>query len=153
MQNRKGQLTVTDFFRTLDSRMQAHQVQRQFDNLSARKKKERARERARIRKHTRSEATVGLHTQNVMGFSKSASNIDAWFSHFRATQDAGALDVVFLQETHVQAAEVGKMQSRYSRHWGFNDALEGRNLSLWTGTPGRCGGVAILLHPYSSITT
>ncbi|KAF1329278.1 hypothetical protein FI667_g6103, partial [Globisporangium splendens] len=103
----------------------------------------------------RHELTVGFHTQNVMGFSKSDANLNAWFSHFRQTDDSGSLDIVFLQETHVLETEVASMQSRFRRSWGFQEPSEESDprLSLWSASTERKGGVAILLNPYSCIPT
>ncbi|KAF1328105.1 reverse transcriptase, partial [Globisporangium splendens] len=103
----------------------------------------------------RHELTVGFHTQNVMGFSKSDANLNAWFSHFRQTDDSGSLDIVFLQETHVLETEVASMQSRFCRSWGFQEPSEESDprLSLWSASTERKGGVAILLNPYSCIPT
>ncbi|KAF1330991.1 reverse transcriptase, partial [Globisporangium splendens] len=61
---------------------------------------------------------------NVMGFSKSVANLNAWFPHFRQTDDSGSLDIVFLQETHVLETEVASMQSRFRRSWGFQEPSE-----------------------------
>ncbi|KAF1336331.1 reverse transcriptase, partial [Globisporangium splendens] len=92
---------------------------------------------------------------NVMGFSKSDANLNAWFSHFRQTDDSGSLDIVFLQETHVLETEVASMQSRFRRSWGFQEPSEESDprLSLWSASTERKGGVAILLNPYSCIPT
>ncbi|KAF1331274.1 hypothetical protein FI667_g4396, partial [Globisporangium splendens] len=105
--------------------------------------------------NARHELTVGFHTQNVMGFSKSDANLNAWFSHFRQTDDSGSLDIVFLQETHVLETEVASMQSRFRRSWGFQEPSEESDprLSLWSASTERKGGVAILLNPYSCIPT
>ncbi|KAF1319878.1 hypothetical protein FI667_g12756, partial [Globisporangium splendens] len=105
--------------------------------------------------NARHELTVGFHTQNVMGFSKSDANPNAWFSHFRQTDDSGSLDIVFLQETHVLETEVASMQSRFRRSWGFQEPSEESDprLSLWSASTERKGGVAILLNPYSCIPT
>ncbi|KAF1329640.1 reverse transcriptase, partial [Globisporangium splendens] len=105
--------------------------------------------------NARHELTVGFHTQNVMGFSKSDANLNAWFSHFRQTDDSGSLDIVFLQETHVMETEVASMQSRFRRSWGFQEPSEESDprLSLWSASTERKGGVAILLNPYSCIPT
>ncbi|KAF1314877.1 reverse transcriptase, partial [Globisporangium splendens] len=105
--------------------------------------------------NARHELTVGFHTQNVMGFSKSDANLNAWFSHFRQTDDSGSLDIVFLQETHVMETEVASMQSRFRRSWGFQEPSEESDprLSPWSASTERKGGVAILLNPYSCIPT
>ncbi|KAF1320212.1 Kinesin protein, partial [Globisporangium splendens] len=105
--------------------------------------------------NARHELSVGFLTQNVMGFSKSDANLNAWFSHFRQTDDSGSLDIVFLQETHVLETEVASMQSRFRRSWGFQEPSEGSDprLSLWSASTERKGGVAILLNPYSCIPT
>ncbi|KAF1333740.1 reverse transcriptase, partial [Globisporangium splendens] len=105
--------------------------------------------------NARHELTVGFHTQNVMGFSKSDANPNAWFSHFRQTDDSGSLDIVFLQETHVLETEVASMQSRFRRSWGFQEPSEESDprLPLWSASTERKGGVAILLNPYSCIPT
>ncbi|KAF1328529.1 reverse transcriptase, partial [Globisporangium splendens] len=105
--------------------------------------------------NARHELTVGFHTQNVMGFSKSDANLNAWYSHFRQTDDSGSLDIVLLQETHVLETEVASMQSRFRRSWGFQEPSEESDprLSLWSASTERKGGVAILLNPYSCIPT
>ncbi|KAF1335469.1 hypothetical protein FI667_g1381, partial [Globisporangium splendens] len=92
--------------------------------------------------NARHELTVGFHTQNVMGLSKSDANLNAWFSHFRQTDDSGSLDIVFLQETHVLETEVASMQSRFRRSWGFQEPSEELDprLSLWSASTERKGG-------------
>jgi len=41
----------------------------------------------------------------------------------------------------------------HSRNWGFDPSREGGVFSLWTAAPENKGGVAILLNPYSAITS
>jgi hypothetical protein len=56
-----------------------------------------------------------------MGFPKSASNLDSWYSQFRHEHDTGTLDIIFIQETHVNNSEIQEIQLGYQRSWGFQD--------------------------------
>jgi hypothetical protein len=144
-----GRRTLLEFFNNIYHGEQQAQTERQFAALTHQFKERTKRLRAQRRKMCRHETTFGLHTQNVMGLTKTPGNLDAWFNHFRQRDGLGARDVVFLQETHVEDYEIAKMTALHSRSWGFDPTQPDGTFSLWSASQGRKGGVAILKNPYS----
>ena len=96
------------------------------------------------------ENSIGLHSQNVQGLPKDPVLCAQWFSNFRQHEERGPLDVVLLQETHVLVGEAHGLDTLYCATWGFNSD-EKRDITLWSESSKRRGGVAILLNPYSTI--
>ncbi|KAF1322066.1 reverse transcriptase, partial [Globisporangium splendens] len=147
----RPQAVMTDFFASVEPECKADLMRTQFQDHSRKLQSQKRRTKVQRRKMMRHEATIGMHTQNVMGFTKTTNNITAWFNHFRQTDSEGAHDVIFLQETHVEEHEVSKMSAMHSRHWGFDPSQEGGIFSHWSAGSGRKGGVAILRNPYSQV--
>ena len=93
------------------------------------------------------ENSIGLHSQNVAGFTKYLGRCAEWFGHFRQRESRGAIDLVLLQETRVAVGEAARLNKLYNTTWGFVDT-PGR--TRWTDSDAARGVVAILLNPYSS---
>jgi exonuclease III len=127
------------------------QRNKEFQSINDFIAKQRKRRRAFRRKMKRHEATIGLHSQNVMGFAKAEDNLQRWFSHFRQKDALGCLDLVLLQETHVEPHEIPGMTAKHSRNWGFDPLHQDGTFSYWSAASGRKGGVAILCSPYSQV--
>lgn len=84
-----------------------------------------------------------------MGFIRANHKNEVWFDHFRQRQNCGALDVILLQETHVTTGASAAVQ----QVWSFNVDTGDRVLSLWGEAELPQGRVAMLLSPYSSISS
>lgn len=142
---------MTDFFASVEPGCKADLMRSQFQDYSCKLRRQKRWTKVQRQKMMRHEATIGMHTQNVMGLTKTKNNITAWLNHFRQNGSDGAHDIIFLQETHVEEHEVSKMSAMHSRHWGFDPSQEGGVFSHWSVGRGRKGGVAILRNPYSQV--
>ncbi|OWZ16530.1 reverse transcriptase [Phytophthora megakarya] len=71
-----------------------------------------------------------------------------WLRSF-ASQEAGVRkDLVLLQETHVEKKERERAVKEYAAKWGFRSGGLCEQLSWWSSSKDRKGGVACLIHPY-----
>ena len=75
------------------------------------------------------ENSIGLHSQNVAGFTKHPERCTEWFSHFRQRKLRGALDLILLQETRVGMGELASLQHLYNSTWGF---VNKPGYTIWT---------------------
>lgn len=75
-----------------------------------------------------------------------------WFRAFGEQDAHGRADVLLIQETHVEASEVGYHERLYAKRWGFKTGVQQPIHSCWSPSPDRKGGVAILAHPYGAFT-
>ncbi|KAE8956203.1 hypothetical protein PR001_g31818, partial [Phytophthora rubi] len=96
--------------------------------------------------------TFGMLTQNVNGLGSDEAERDAWFQSFRMTDRHGRQDVVLLQETHVEAAHVHKVETGHAARWGFRSGPGCPPLSFWAPAANGKGGVGILIDPYGAFT-
>ncbi|KAE8984108.1 hypothetical protein PF011_g20906 [Phytophthora fragariae] len=94
--------------------------------------------------------TFGFITQNVNGFGSTAADMTHWFQSFGEQDEHGRPDVIVLQETHVEPAEVEKFRHKFAARWGFRSGADQPILSHWAPPTDRKGGVAILIDPYGS---
>lgn len=85
-------------------------------------------------------------TQNVRGLVKTQENLTNCFSLLRGKDDGEQVAITLLQETHVLTEERAKMEREYRGFWGMNEHAD--QISFWSGTTDRTGGVGILLNPY-----
>lgn len=81
-------------------------------------------------KRVRYELTLGFTTQNVMGMGTTKA-------------EQGRHDIVCLQETHAEAAEVPQLQDAHCRNWGFDPRQRSGPMSLWSQAIRRKGGLAV----------
>jgi hypothetical protein len=94
-------------------------VRSQFMTLAKQNKAKRRRVAKHRRKFMRHELALGLHSQNVMGMSKTEHSIVAWFNNFWQMPSTGAHTVVFLQETHAVVSEIPALKALHSRSWAL----------------------------------
>ncbi|POM59233.1 reverse transcriptase, partial [Phytophthora palmivora] len=99
--------------------------------------------------HT-TEQTFGFVTQNVNAFGATEQNRNTWFGTFGVTDQHGRSDVTILQETHVNSKEVLQYEKVFATRWGFRQGPGQQQLSFWSPSNNRKGGVAVLIDPYGS---
>lgn len=63
---------------------------------------------------TQLDNNIICRTQNVRGLDTTSTPADRWFQLMKQRKKNGILDVLFLQETHVSAATVGKYDYMYA---------------------------------------
>uniref|UniRef100_A0AAV1TYC5 Endonuclease/exonuclease/phosphatase domain-containing protein n=1 Tax=Peronospora matthiolae TaxID=2874970 RepID=A0AAV1TYC5_9STRA len=110
------------------------------------------KKRVTRRRGSAHDLSCGLLTQNVMGLGAENERQSRWFTHFRQTVQDGMLDITCLQETRVPVNGTAAVTELHLLSWGF--VADGENqFSLWSPSVGRSGGLAILLRPYSRISS
>jgi hypothetical protein len=95
--------------------------------------------------------TFSCMTQNVNGFGADEAHREEWLRAFKKEDTHGRLDMVFLQETHVEPEDVLFVTRRHAQTWGFRTGAGCAPLSFWAPSRDKKGGVAILVDPYGRI--
>lgn len=153
------QRTLGDFFPTIMPAQRQRHIKRAFKRERDKQVKQlRMEERTRAPHPGRddgvfhhSDRTFSCVTQNVNGFGRGAGRYEEWFRAFRQEDTHGRYDVVFLQETHVEAPEVAYIGDIHARAWGFRNGPQDPALSFWSAAQDNKAGVAVLVNPYGHI--
>ncbi|KAE8878340.1 hypothetical protein PF010_g4063 [Phytophthora fragariae] len=119
------------------------------DLVQKRKHQEQEEERRQQRQVLYiADQTFGLVTQNVNGLGANEAARATWFQAFGERDDHGRSDVMVIQETHVEAAEVLHYQKLYASRWGYRTGHDQPAHSFWAPSKDRKGGVAVLIDHY-----
>jgi hypothetical protein len=119
-----------------------------------RHRQEEARAALPVRRHQGlqvEDRTFSCLTQNVNGFGADDAHRDEWMRTFKKDDSHGRLDVVFLQETHVDVDDVEFMARLHATAWGYRTGPGCPKLSFWSPSTGKKGGVAVLVGPYGRL--
>ncbi|KAE9007058.1 hypothetical protein PR001_g17056 [Phytophthora rubi] len=156
----RRQKMMGDFFKKVDPPTRQAHVCREFRKARQRtinqhKRDEEAFQRAAwadTPNMHRNERTFSCVTQNANGIGGTDGLRDECFRAFKKDDAHGRHDIVFLQETHVDAEEIDHVRRQYAKQWGFRTGSSHAALSFWSAANNRKGGVSILLDPYGHLT-
>ncbi|KAE8989638.1 hypothetical protein PR001_g21723 [Phytophthora rubi] len=154
-QRTQHRCVLSDYYApTLDASDKLSCVQTLFrqhkkDRVQKRKHQEQEEERRQQRQVLYiADQTFGLVTQNVNGLGANEAARATWFQAFGERDDHGRSDVIVIQETHVEAAEVLHYQKLYASRWGYRTGHDQPAHSFWAPSKDRKGGVAVLIDHY-----
>ncbi|KAE8980760.1 hypothetical protein PR001_g24195, partial [Phytophthora rubi] len=153
------QSVLGDYYTSIPQVIRDRQVHREFARERQKEVAGLRKEEKRLEMDLRS-STGSLHhldrtfsgvTLNVNGFGAREAHQADFFRSFRQADSHGRQDVVFLQETHVEPDEVGHRRDQHAKSWGFRRDTQATDLSFWSPSTKRKGGVAILVDPYGHL--